>query len=106
MKSLLGKIKQNQILRLAASTVATLALASGISAANASTVRISTAKEVSSPSLAQINPQTTQASTSKPQYQAMQVELIAVVVIGGLIIFVPLFFGGLVVIVRGKSALL
>jgi uncharacterized membrane protein YqiK len=28
----------------------------------------------------------------------MQVELIAVVVIGGLIIFVPLFFGGLVVI--------
>jgi uncharacterized membrane protein YqiK len=96
--SWLDRIKQNQVLRWAASGVATLALASSINAANASTVRISTAKEVSSPSLAQINPQATQASTSKPQYQAMQIELIAVVVIGGLIIFVPLFFGGLVVI--------
>ncbi|HLO86137.1 MAG TPA: flotillin family protein [Nostocaceae cyanobacterium] len=96
--SLLGKIKQNQFLRLAASGVATLALASSINAANASTVKISTAKEINSPSLAQINPQAAQASTSKPQYQTMQVELIAVVVIGGLIIFVPLFFGGLVVI--------
>lgn len=98
----LGKGKQNKIVRLAASVVATLALAGGVSAANAS-VKISTAKEVSSASvqLAQSKPTTTQLTASRTQYRAMGVDpvvLVPIVLVGGLIIFVPLFFGGLVVI--------
>ncbi|BAZ28501.1 hypothetical protein NIES4074_09340 [Cylindrospermum sp. NIES-4074] len=100
--SSLGKGKQNKIVRLAASVVATLALAGGVSAANA-TIKIPTAKEVSSASvqLAQSKPTTTQLTVSQTQYRAMGVDpvvLVPIVLVGGFIIFVPLFFGGLVVI--------
>lgn len=106
MKSLsfsLGQVRKNPVLGWAASAVATLALAGSINAANASTVNISTTKELSSASLSlsPINTNTNQPSLSQPKYQPMQLaglELIPIVVVGGLIIFVPLFFGGLVVI--------
>jgi uncharacterized membrane protein YqiK len=51
--------------------------------------------------LAQTKPIIAQIPTNKPQYQVMQVSpwrLVPIVVVGGLVIFVPLFFGGLVVI--------
>ncbi|AFZ26562.1 hypothetical protein Cylst_4482 [Cylindrospermum stagnale PCC 7417] len=100
--SSLGKSKQNKVARLAASVVATLALAGGINSAVA-TVKIPTVKEVSAASVqpAQIKPTTTQLASSRTQYQAMGIEpftLIPIVLVGGFVIFVPLFFGGLVVI--------
>ncbi|MBD2387857.1 SPFH domain-containing protein [Cylindrospermum sp. FACHB-282] len=100
--SSLGKSKQNKVARLAASVVATLALAGGINSALA-TVKIPAAKQVSASSVqpAQIEPPTTQLATSQTQYQAMGIEpftLIPIVLVGGFVIFIPLFFGGLVVI--------
>lgn len=98
----LGKGKQNKIVGLAASVVASLTLAASINSASA-TVKILTVKEVSVASVqsAQIKPITTQLATSRNQYQAMGIEpltLIPIVLVGGFVIFVPLFFGGLVVI--------
>lgn len=95
--------KQNKIARFAASVVATLAMAGSINSANAAPVKTLTAtSEITSQSfqLGQTKP-TAQLQTSKTKYQAMQLSpwgLIPIVVVGGIIVFFPLFFGGLVVI--------
>ncbi|QMS90856.1 flotillin family protein [Nostoc edaphicum CCNP1411] len=109
--SLLGTRKQNKVARFAASIVATLAMAaptsltnaSSIHSANATTVKITTAKEITSASVQrnQTKPNIAQLQTSSTQYQAAGIDpvvLIPIVLVGGFIIFVPLFFGGLVVI--------
>ncbi|MBH8566178.1 flotillin family protein [Nostoc sp. CENA67] len=101
--SSVGKRKQNKLARFATSLIATLALTGAVNSANATTVKTPAAKEINSASiqLSQIQPSTTKLSTNTIQYQAMQLSpwgLIPVVVVGGLVIFVPLFFGGLVVI--------
>ncbi|MEH2349276.1 MAG: flotillin family protein [Nostoc sp.] len=106
MKSLsflLGTRKQNKVARLAASIVATLALAGSIHSANATSVKTTTAKEITSASiqLNQTTPNIAQLQTSRTQYQAAgigPVVLVPILLVGGLVIFVPLFFGGLVVI--------
>ncbi|WGV26408.1 flotillin family protein [Halotia branconii] len=106
MKNLLssfGKRKQNKLAGVATSLIATLALASSINSANASSLKTITAQEINSVSvqLEQIKPVIAQLQINKTQYQAMQLSpwgVIPIVVVGGLIIFVPLFFGGLVVI--------
>jgi uncharacterized membrane protein YqiK len=101
--SLLGKRKQNKAARFAASIVATLAIASSIHSANATSVKTTTTKEITpvSVQLNQTTPNITQLPISKTQYQAAGIDgfaLVPVVLIGGFVIFVPLFFGGLVVI--------
>lgn len=101
--SFLGKRKQNKLTHLATSLIATLALAGTVNSANATTLKTPIAKEINSVSvqLSQTQPSTTQLATSKIPYQAMQLSpwgLVPVVLVGGLVIFVPLFFGGLVVI--------
>jgi uncharacterized membrane protein YqiK len=110
--SLLGTRKQNKVARFAASIVATLAMAaatsltnaSSIHSANATPVNTTTAKEITSVSVQlnqKITPNITQLPISKTQYQAAGIDgfaLVPVVLIGGFVIFVPLFFGGLVVI--------
>ncbi|MBH8572125.1 flotillin family protein [Nostocaceae cyanobacterium CENA369] len=101
--SFLGKRKQNKLTHLATSLIATLALAGTVNSANATTQKTPIAKEINSVSvqLSQTQPSTTQLATSKIPYQAMQLSpwgLVPVVLVGGLVIFVPLFFGGLVVI--------
>ncbi|ODG96681.1 band 7 protein [Nostoc sp. KVJ20] len=116
--SLLGTRKQNKVALFAASIVATLAIAaptsslrdatrmtnaSSIHSANATTVKITTAKEITSASVQrnQTKPNIAQLQTSSTQYQAAGIDpvvLIPIVLVGGFIIFVPLFFGGLVVI--------
>ncbi|WP_413175427.1 SPFH domain-containing protein [Anabaena azotica] len=99
--SSLGKSKQNKFVQLSASAVTALALASGINAANATTIKIPTAKEVISTSVQsdQAQPNINQLETSEIKYQAMGVEpIIPLILFGGVVIFVPLVFGGLVVI--------
>ncbi|MEH2386949.1 MAG: flotillin family protein [Nostoc sp.] len=118
LSSLLGTRKQNKVARFAASIVATLAIAAptsslrdatrmaiagSIHSANATAVNITTAKKITSATiqLNQTKPNIAQLQISRTQYQAAGIDgfvLIPIVVVGGLVIFVPLFFGGLVVI--------
>ncbi|MEH2157528.1 SPFH domain-containing protein [Nostoc sp.] len=103
LSSLLGTRKQNKVARFAASVVATLALSGSIHSANATSVKITTAQEITPASveLNQTKPNIAQLQTSRIQYQAAGIDpvvLVPIVLIGGLVIFVPLFFGGLVVI--------
>ncbi|MEH2362444.1 flotillin family protein [Nostoc sp.] len=103
LSSLLGTRKQNKVARFAASIVATLAIAGSIHSGSATPVKITTAKEITSTTV-QLNQTTTniaQLQISRTQYQAAGIDpfvLIPIVLVGGLVIFVPLFFGGLVVI--------
>ncbi|AUB40518.1 Regulator of protease activity HflC, stomatin/prohibitin superfamily [Nostoc flagelliforme CCNUN1] len=103
--SLLGTRKQNKVARLAASIVATLAMAAptsltntgSIHSANATSAKTTTA----SVQLNQTKPNISQLQISRTQYQAAGIDpfvLIPIVLVGGLVIFVPLFCGGLVVI--------
>ncbi|MHC0065401.1 SPFH domain-containing protein [Nostoc sp. UIC 10890] len=101
--SLLGTRKQNKVALFAASIVATLAMASSINSANATTVKITTAKEITSATVQrnQTKPNIAQLQISRNQYQAAGIDpfvMVPIVLVGGFIIFVPLFFGGLVVI--------
>ncbi len=101
--SLLGTRKQNKVARFAASIVATLAIAGTIHSANATSVKITAAKEIA-PATVQLNqtkPNIAQLQISRTQYQTAGIDpfvLIPIVLVGGFVIFVPLFFGGLVVI--------
>ncbi|MBN3942083.1 flotillin family protein [Nostoc sp. NMS9] len=110
--SLLGTRKQNKVASFAASVVATLAMAAPTSSlrdatrmtiavsihpANATSVKTTTA----SVQLNQTTPNIAQLQTSRTQYQAAGIDpvvLVPILLVGGLVIFVPLFFGGLVVI--------
>ncbi|WP_445629153.1 SPFH domain-containing protein [Nostoc sp. DSM 114167] len=105
LSSLLGTRKQNKVARFAASMVATLAMAAptslaiagSIHSANATPVKTTTA----SVQLNQTKPNIAQLQISRTQYQAAGINPVVVVpilLVGGLVIFVPLFFGGLVVI--------
>ncbi|MHC5759441.1 SPFH domain-containing protein [Nostoc sp.] len=103
LSSLLGTRKQNKVARFAASIVATLALAGSIHSANATSVKTITAKEITSTTfqLNQTTPNIAQLQTSRTQYQAAGIDpvvLVPILLVGGLVIFIPLFFGGLVVI--------
>ncbi|MEH2257498.1 SPFH domain-containing protein [Nostoc sp.] len=103
ISSLLSTRKQNKVARFAASVVATLALSSSIHSANATSVKTTTAKEITSTTvqLNQTTPNIAQLQTSTTQYQAAGLDpvvLVPILLVGGLVIFVPLFFGGLVVI--------
>jgi hypothetical protein len=99
----LGKSQKNKLARFATTLIATLALTGGIHAANATNAETSIPQEITSTSvqLKQTQPNIAQVQISRTQYQAAGVDpfvLIPVVLLGGLVIFVPLFFGGLVVI--------
>lgn len=98
-----GKSKHNKIVQLGASLVAALALAGGINTGNAATIKTPTTKEVTLASVesSQTQPNINQLASNEIEYQAMGVEpfaLIPIILLGGLVIFVPLVFGGLVVI--------
>ncbi|HEY9801701.1 MAG TPA: flotillin family protein [Leptolyngbyaceae cyanobacterium] len=91
-----GKTKKNKLAGFATTLIATMALAGGINSANATNLKTSTAQAIPSASV-QVAP----TKPTVPQYKAAAVDpfvLIPVVLVGGLVIFVPLFFGGLVVI--------
>ncbi|AFY33070.1 flotillin family protein [Calothrix sp. PCC 7507] len=95
--------KSYKVVNFATSLIATLAVAGSVNFANANSVKTTDTKEISSVTVQveQTKPITAQLQSARPQYQAMQVSpwgLIPVLVVGGVIIFVPLFFGGLVVI--------
>ncbi|MEH2333230.1 SPFH domain-containing protein [Nostoc sp.] len=103
ISSLLGTCKQNKVARFAASVVTTLAIAASVHSANATSVKTTTTKEITSATvqLNQTTPNITQLQTSRTQYQAAGLDpvvLVPILLVGGLVIFVPLFFGGLVVI--------
>lgn len=98
----LGARKQNKILRFAASFVTTLALAGSIHSAGATPIKTDTVKEIASvsvqvketqPTIAQLKP-----STLQSQIIPLPWGIVPIFVVGGLVIFVPLVFGGLVVI--------
>ncbi|BAY62196.1 hypothetical protein NIES22_22650 [Calothrix brevissima NIES-22] len=93
--------------KIAGSLVASLAVASSVNytdLANASTVETLRTNDIASVSVkpTQSQPVIAQLQTSNTQYQAMQLlpggALIPIIVLGGFVVFVPLFFGGLVVI--------
>ncbi|WP_414753919.1 SPFH domain-containing protein [Anabaena sp. CCY 9910] len=94
--SLFGNTKKNKLARFTTPLIAALALAGGINSADAINIKTSTPTEITSASV--------RVEPTKPtivQYQAAAVDpfvLIPIVLVGGLVIFVPLFFGGLVVI--------
>ncbi|MEH2312743.1 MAG: flotillin family protein [Nostoc sp.] len=109
--SLVDTRKQNKVARFAASIVATLAIAAptsltnagSVHSANATPIKTTTAKEITSATvqLNQTKPNIAQLPISRTQYQAAginPVALVPILLVGGLVIFVPLFFGGLVVI--------
>jgi uncharacterized membrane protein YqiK len=109
--SWLGKRKQNKITRFTASILATLAIATSMSLmkagsinyASAAPIKITTIKELSSTSPRQSQNQSSvaQLQTHQIQYKTAGIDvfgLLPIVVVGGFVIFVPLFFGGLVVI--------
>ncbi|MBD2776639.1 SPFH domain-containing protein [Iningainema tapete] len=98
----LGARKQNKILRFAASFVTTLALAGSIHSAGATPIKTDTVKQITSvsvqgketqPTIAQLKP-----STLQSQIIPLPWGIVPIFVVGGLVIFVPLVFGGLVVI--------
>jgi uncharacterized membrane protein YqiK len=94
--------QSNKIFRFATSLFASLAIAATIQTASAAPTKISPTQETTSASVevSQIKP-IAQLKIDSSKYQAMQLNpwgLIPIVFVGGLIIFVPLFFGGLVVI--------
>ena len=97
------KHNKNKIFRLAASAVATLALAGSIHSASATPIKTTTAEEITSAStqLGEIKPTVAQVPTATTNNQLIPMSpwgIIPIVVVGGFVIFVPLFFGGLVVI--------
>ncbi|NWF61628.1 MAG: flotillin family protein [Fischerella sp.] len=85
--------KQHNILRFAASAIATLALAGSIHTASANPIKKATTQEIAS-----VPTQIQQTQPTIAQIPMSPWGLIPVIVVGGLAIFVPLFFGGLVVI--------
>lgn len=98
---------QSSFGKIAGSVVASLAIAGSVnyaSVANPTTVKTLTTNEIASVSVQPTQPQPVIAKlpSNNTQYQAMQVlpggGLIPIILLGGVIIFVPLFFGGLVVI--------
>ncbi|MDZ8050144.1 MAG: SPFH domain-containing protein [Aulosira sp. ZfuVER01] len=93
--------------KIAGSVLASLAIAGSVNYANnanAITVKTLTKNEITSVSVKPVQPKPViaQLPTTSTQYQAMQMlpggALIPIVLLGGVVIFVPLFFGGLVVI--------
>ncbi|BAY34353.1 hypothetical protein NIES2107_62580 [Nostoc carneum NIES-2107] len=105
-QSSFGKRKQNKLARFAGSVVASLAIAGSVNYANiakATPTKTFTTNDIASVSVkpTQQQPNVAQLPSSNTQYQAMQMlpgGLIPIIVLGGVIVFVPLFFGGLVVI--------
>jgi uncharacterized membrane protein YqiK len=97
-----GACKQNQIFRFAASAVATLALAGSIDSASAAPIK-TTVQEITAVStqLDKTKPIIAQIPTDTTNSQFLPISpwgVIPIVIVGGVVIFVPLFFGGLVVI--------
>jgi hypothetical protein len=97
------KHNKNKIFRLAASAVATLALAGSIHSASATPIKTTTAEEITSAStqLGETKPTVAQVLTATTNNQLIPMSpwgIIPIVVVGGFVIFVPLVFGGLVVI--------
>ncbi|TBR57407.1 band 7 protein [Westiellopsis prolifica IICB1] len=86
--------KHNKILRFAASVITTLTLAGSIHTAIANPINKTTTQEFASvpTQIQQTQPKTVQLSEISPW------GVIPIIVVGGVVIFVPLFFGGLVVI--------
>ncbi len=104
MKNFLSSLNlpKNKIAHLAASVVATVALTGLVNSAHAS-VKVLPEPEINPVSIqtSPTQPIVTNSITKKIEYQAMGVSpgtLFAIVLVGGVIVFVPLFFGGLVVI--------
>ncbi|MER3493405.1 MAG: band 7 protein [Mastigocladus sp. ERB_26_2] len=89
-----NRSKQNKILRFAASVITTVTLAGSIHTANANPIKQVTTQEFTSvpTQIQQTQPTTVQLSSVSPW------GIIPFIVVGGVVIFVPLFFGGLVVI--------
>ncbi|WP_315786991.1 flotillin family protein [Fischerella sp. JS2] len=89
-----SKQKQNKILRFAASVITTLTLAGSIYTASANPIKKATPQEFASvpTQIQQTQPTTIQLAGVSPW------GIVPIIVVGGVVIFVPLFFGGLVVI--------
>jgi uncharacterized membrane protein YqiK len=94
--------QSNKVFRFATSLCASLAIAATIQTASAAPTKISPTQETTTASAqaSQIKP-IAQLKIDSSKYQAMGISplgLIPIVLVGGLVIFVPLFLGGLVVI--------
>ncbi len=101
-KNSLDRRQSNQIFRFATSLCASLAIATTIQTASATPTKISPIQETTTASaqVSQIKP-IAQLKIDSSKYQAMGISplgLIPIVVVGGFVIFVPLFLGGLVII--------
>jgi uncharacterized membrane protein YqiK len=94
-----SRSKASKILRFTASLAASLAIAGGIDAANANSGDINPIKvEYGTPSVAKIPAVQNKLPINTIQAQVEPWAVLPIVLVGGLVIFVPLIFGGLVVI--------
>jgi uncharacterized membrane protein YqiK len=92
------KHKSNKVLNLAASVLATLAVVGSVHSASATSAKTVTAKEISSVSISLEQTISKPVTVAQVPNQIKPLGIVTIIVVGGLVIFVPLFFGGLVVI--------
>ncbi|MEC4813740.1 MAG: flotillin family protein [Scytonema sp. PMC 1069.18] len=102
-QSSLGVLKPKKILHFAASTVATLALAGSIHSASATPIKTTTTEDISlaSTQVDQHKTSVFKVSNATKNSQLIPMSpwgILPVVIVGGVVIFIPLVFGGLVVI--------
>lgn len=93
--------KVNKIFRFATSVIASLAIAGSIESVKASQLEINNTSELitaTSIQVSQPKPPVTQLKATQQAEIVPWAIVVPIVVVGGLAIFVPLFFGGLVVI--------
>ena len=92
--------KVNKIFRFATSVIASLAIAGSIESVKASQLEINNTSRLTTATSIQVSqpkPLVTQLKATQ-QAEIIPWAIVPIVVVGGLAIFVPLFFGGLVVI--------
>jgi uncharacterized membrane protein YqiK len=93
-----SQLRVNKIVRFATSVIASLAVSASIQSVKASPLRINDTSFIPATSVQVLQPKPTVAVTQIQQAQMQPWAILPIVVVGGLGIFVPLFFGGLVVI--------
>ncbi|MBW4622802.1 MAG: flotillin family protein [Cyanosarcina radialis HA8281-LM2] len=85
-----------RVLQLASSAVASMAIAGGIQAVNPTLVKADQGSNTAATAMAA--EAKSDAVAERAIVQRAEIPLIPIIVVGGLVIFLPLFFGGLVVI--------
>ncbi len=88
----------NKIVRFATSVIASLAVAGSLQSVKASPLKINDTNLTTATSIQVLQPKPTSSVTQIQLSQIQPWAIVPIIVVGGFVIFVPLIFGGLVVI--------